>query len=155
METNTENTKSTKSKILSWVAVAVGVVVLGLGTYGVIPSNWKPATDSVAVVAIQEGVSNNPDTVPYLEEATHIIDTAISARSGDTSKLKQDIVIALTELQVKAPVAGAEVISAVVIYVNTAFPEDAKEADAIAKLEVLNKRIQSIIAPYKKPVLVE
>lgn len=148
-ETQNTCTQSWKSRLVSILGVAIGLVALGVGSYGCLEDEETNAAlvDLGASLAVNNIVNQYPDSIKYLVQATQIIDDAIAARTGKVEDIQNNIKEGINKIaqdEVTSETASIVVVRILNLINSKYNPSDTEEV-YINKLNIINTAIKQVI----------
>lgn len=145
--------KSNKKKYTAIIMIILGIITIVLGSIGITKDESTDAAlvDLGVTVTISNTVEEYPESVPYLEKASEVLDTVIAARNGNMEDMKAMLSAELVKITNQATASTATVAAARILkLVNDAYAKSDTEEVLIHKLNIINAAIKDNLEAYKQ-----
>lgn len=151
MEEDTK--KSNKKKYTAIIMIIVGIITIVLGSIGITEDESTDAAlvDLGVTVTISNTVEEYPESIPYLQKASEVLDTVIAARNGNMEDMKAMLSAELVKITNQATASTATVAATRILkLVNDAYVKSETEEVLIHKLNIINAAIKDNLEAYKQ-----
>ena len=151
MEEDTK--KSNKKKYTAIIMIIVGIITIVLGSIGITEDESTDAAlvDLGVTVTISNTVEEYPESVPYLQKASEVLDTVIAARNGNMEDMKAMLSAELVKITNQSTASTATVAAIRILkLVSDAYDKSETEEVLIHKLNIINAAIKDNLEAYKQ-----
>lgn len=139
MAETTDTTKSKKSSYANWAAIAIGVVMVLVGTFA-----WLGDDEETNNALIQTGTAQTctavlaeyPDAKPHMQKLAEVLDAAIEAREASPDQLADLISDTLSALTGQGINVDA-LVSTLVNKINHAHEVSETEEQYLQKVQII------------------
>ena len=148
-----DTNKSNKKKYTAIIMIVVGIITIVLGSIGITEDESTDAAlvDLGVTVTISNTVEEYPESIPYLQKASEVLDTVIAARNGNMEDMKAMLSAELVKITNQATASTATVAATRILkLVNDAYVKSETEEVLIHKLNIINAAIKDNLEAYKQ-----
>lgn len=148
-----DTNKSNKKKYTAIIMIIVGIITIVLGSIGITEDEGTDAAlvDLGVTVTISNTVEEYPESIPYLQKASEVLDTVIAARNGNMEDMKAMLSAELVKITNQATASTATVAATRILkLVNDAYAKSETEEVLIHKLNIINAAIKDNLEAYKQ-----
>jgi hypothetical protein len=148
-----DTNKSNKKKYTAIIMIVVGIITIVLGSIGITEDESTDAAlvDLGVTVTISNTVEEYPESVPYLQKASEVLDTVIAARNGNMEDMKAMLSAELVKITNESTASTATVAAIRILkLVSDAYDKSETEEVLIHKLNIINAAIKDNLEAYKQ-----
>jgi hypothetical protein len=148
-----DTNKSNKKKYTAIIMIVVGIITIVLGSIGITEDESTDAAlvDLGVTVTISNTVEEYPESVPYLQKASEVLDTVIAARNGNMEDMKAMLSAELVKITNQSTASTATVAAIRILkLVSDAYDKSETEEVLIHKLNIINAAIKDNLEAYKQ-----
>lgn len=148
-----DTNKSNKKKYTAIIMIIVGIITIVLGSIGITEDESTDAAlvDLGVTVTISNTVEEYPESIPYLQKASEVLDTVIAARNGNMEDMKAMLSAELVKITNQSTASTATVAATRILkLVNDAYVKSETEEVLIHKLNIINAAIKDNLEAYKQ-----
>lgn len=148
-----DTNKSNKKKYTAIIMIVVGIITIVLGSIGITEDESTDAAlvDLGVTVTISNTVEEYPESVPYLQKASEVLDTVIAARNGNMEDMKAMLSAELVKITNQSTASTATVAAIRILkLVSDAYDKSETEEVLIRKLNIINAAIKDNLEAYKQ-----
>lgn len=148
-----DTNKSNKKKYTAIIMIVVGIITIVLGSIGITEDESADAAlvDLGVTVTISNTVEEYPESVPYLQKASEVLDTVIAARNGNMEDMKAMLSAELVKITNQSTASTATVAAIRILkLVSDAYDKSETEEVLIHKLNIINAAIKDNLEAYKQ-----
>lgn len=158
MEQEKETKTVNKKAWTAWIAIAVGIAAIVLGSIGITEDDETNSAivDLGVTMTITNTVEQYPDSVQQLAKVSQVIDSVLDARNGNMEDLSALLEVELNKITNASTTDAATIaVTRIIKLINQAYTKSETEEVFIQKLRFINSAIKENLGIKEEPKVEE